>query len=58
MADTEVWQVVLVIKWHKRKSGRTVKGYIEVFALNTQGTVESLQKEVKSYIFIIDKFAS
>jgi hypothetical protein len=30
--------------------------YIEVFALDQQGAVQSLQKEVKSYMFIIDIF--
>ncbi|OXV05148.1 hypothetical protein Egran_07084 [Elaphomyces granulatus] len=37
-------QIVFIIKWNKSRSG-VVKGDIEVFASNQQGSVLSLQKE-------------
>jgi hypothetical protein len=38
-------QIVVLIKWNRSKSC-TVKGCVEVFSLDPNGTLESLQKEV------------
>jgi len=38
-------QVAIIMKWIKSRSG-VVKGDLEVFGLNAQGSIESLQKEI------------
>jgi hypothetical protein len=46
-------QLVIIIKFAKRKSNKTVKADLEVFEL-VQGIPQLLQREVKSYMLIID----
>jgi hypothetical protein len=52
--DRDLWlyggygsvQLILIIKWNKNVTYRTVRGDIEVFELDAQGNVHSLQTEV------------
>jgi hypothetical protein len=53
-SDRDLWlqggrgavRLVIIVKWRKNTASRTVKGDLEVFDLDPQGVVRSLQREV------------
>lgn len=49
-------ELVIITKFTKHSFSRMVEGDIEVYKLGAEGSPSLLQKEVKSYMLIIDIF--